>query len=90
MHMIHFVMQYIKVSCFYEPGDLMAFFADPGWIISHCFAVHGALSSGSTSFLYDGSLRDKNIGKYQFTVVQDCKFTVYLADYYLERAHGFI
>ena len=66
----------LKVLCFYEPGDLMAFFTDLGWIISHCFAVHGALSSGSTSFLYDGSLKEKDLGKSLFSIEQHCILTV--------------
>ena len=60
--------------CYYEPGDLMAFFTDLGWIVSHSYTVHGALSSGSTSFLYDGSLRNKSIGKFLLTVVQHYDF----------------
>ena len=47
----------------FQLGDVMAFFADPGWIVSHTYTVYGALSSGSTSFLYDGSLRGKKIGE---------------------------
>lgn len=58
-----FVSFILKVVFHYEPGDVMAFFADPGWIVSHTHTVYGALSSGSTSFLYDGSLRDKSIGE---------------------------
>ena len=47
----------------FQPGDVMAFFANPGWIVSHTYTVYGALYSGSTSFLYEGSLRDKDISK---------------------------
>ena len=68
---------------FYEPGDVMAFFTDLGWIVSHSYAVHGTLSSGGTSFLYDGSLRDHNIGRILFTVAQHCVLIVYLINFFI-------
>ena len=68
----------------------MAFFTDLGWIISHSYAVHGALSSGSTSFLYDGSLRDKSIGEFLFMVAQYCILIVYLVNLLPRESVGYI
>ena len=51
-----------------EPGNVTAFIADPGWIVSHTYTVYGPLASGSTAFLYEGSLRIKDVGQCSYNL----------------------
>ena len=63
IHICNYIL-YLKIAFDYEEGDVSAFLADMGWIVSHTYMTYGVLSSGGTTLLYNGDLEDHDLSMY--------------------------